>query len=171
MKKIFVALIVISIISCNSSQTNEQDRLEYKRWVGDIEHSESLDATEFELCNEDSKVYQYFNDGNGLEYEGEKIAIIDSFQSQYQESQKGESGYIRIRFIVNCNGETGRFRILGMDEDYELRHFHKSISNALLKITKSLNNWKPKLINNQPIDYYQHLIFKIKDGKILEILP
>jgi len=78
---------------------------------------------------------------------------------------------IRIRFIVNCAGDTGRFRILGMDKDYKQKEFSPSITDQILSITKSLTGWKTKTSNGETYDYYQYLIFKIDKGQIKEILP
>jgi len=77
----------------------------------------------------------------------------------------------RIRFVVNCNGKSDRFRILTVNYDYEPIEFDKNITSQLLNITKSLICWIPKSVNGKKVDYYQYLIFKIKDGKIDEILP
>jgi hypothetical protein len=171
MKILYTISILILIFSCNSDQKNESDRLEYKRWVGDITFDASKDSEEFLLCNDESQAYQYFNDSNGLQYEGEKIAIINTFESEYQVSNKNESGLIRVRFIVNCKGETGRFRILGMDNNFNQKKFNQKTTDELLRITKTLKKWKPKTINGQAADYYQYLVFRLKEGEITEILP
>lgn len=170
--RIYVLILSILLItSCNSNEIEPPDRLEYKRWVGDIETDELSDADDFKLCNDESQVYQYFNDGNGLQYEGEKISIIETFKDQYSEQEVGQTGLLRIRFIVNCEGVAGRFRLLGMDDDFKFKKFSNTISNELLRITKTLKNWQPKKVESQPIDYYQYLVFKLQDGRIIEILP
>jgi hypothetical protein len=145
-----------------------QTRGEY---IGDIKFDEKTDNKNFELCNP-NYIFQYFNDSGGVEYKGEKLAIEEEFKQKYNsEIVKKESGLVRIRFVVNCKGETDRFRILGGDENYQEKKFDSSITNQLLTITKALNGWIPKKYHNKQIDYYQYLIFKIKDGKIIEILP
>ncbi len=140
-------------------------------YVGNIKFDEKTDQKDFSFCDE-ARIYQYFNNSGGVEYEGEKMAIEAEFKEKYNpEIAKKESGMVRIRFVVNCKGETDRFRILGVDENYQEKSFDTSITNQLLAIAKNLKGWKPKTYNNLPIDYYQYLIFKIKDGKIDEILP
>ena len=63
-----------------------------------------------------------------------------------------------------------------MDEKYQEKVFDKLITNQLLLISKSLKGWIPKNFTSKTnevfnYDYYQYLIFKIKDGQITEILP
>ena len=72
---------------------------------------------------------------------------------------------------MNCKGETDRFRILEMDENYKEKKFNEKITNQLLQISKNLSGWNPKIIQNRNVDYYQYLIFKIKDGNLIEIMP
>ncbi len=158
--------------SCNTESTKVPEQKKYLRWVGDIAYDASIDKSDFSICNGEDKIVQYFNDGNGLEYEGEKIAIEKVFAKEYRlEKPIQETGLIRIRFIVNCQGESGRFRVLGMNSLYEEKNFAPLIVNELLRITKSLKGWKIKSMQNQTIDYYQYLIFKMENGKLIEILP
>lgn len=163
-------ILLFSLVACAQESTSFQN--EYPpRHIGDIEFDPKLDNADFHLCNSDY-VYQYFNNSGGVEYEGEKIAIDKIFKEKYNsEIVKKESGLIRIRFIVNCKGETDRFRMMGADENYQEKVFDKSITDQLLTITKSLDGWKVKYYNDKVMDYYQYLIFKMKDGKILKILP
>ncbi|MGL4629975.1 MAG: hypothetical protein ACRCVT_02120 [Leadbetterella sp.] len=79
---------------------------------------------------------------------------------------------IRIRFIVNYKGQTDRFRLIAMDENYKEKVFASSITEQLVKITKSLKGWGlMKYDSTHTFDYYQYLIFKMENGQIKEILP
>ncbi len=170
MKPIYLTFLLASFLSC--AQESKIIKEEYPpRHIGDIEFDPKLDNPDFKLCYP-KYVFQYFNNSGGIEYNGEKIAIDKTFEKKYNsEIVKKESGLIRIRFVVNCEGKTDRFRILGSDENYQEKEFDKSITDQLLTITKSLDGWNVKYYNDSVIDYYQYLIFKIKDGKILKILP
>lgn len=172
MKIFYLSFLFFYLISC--AQESNSFKNEYPpRHIGDIEFDPKLDNPDFKLCNEE-KIYQYFNIGQSILYNGEKIALEKEFFEKYKpEIAKSESGLVRIRFIVNCKGETGRFRILGADENYKEKEFDKSITSQLLQITKELNNWG-RLFDQEKQegwDYYQYLIFKIEDGQIVKILP
>lgn len=153
------------------SQNTSETKSIYPNKIGDIEFYKETDKENFELCFE-KHIAQYFNNSNGLEYEGEKLAIEKEFARKYKsENIKNESGLIRIRFVVNCKGETDRFRLIAMDEKYNEKVFRKSIIDQLLAITKNLKGWKVKKYKETAIDYYQYLIFKIENGQLKEILP
>ena len=165
----FIILLLLPVLC--KCQVADQAASAYPKIVGDIIFDPVTDKPGFEICNE-KNIFQYFNTGGGLQYEGEKIAIEKVFKEKYKSQHvKKESGMIRIRFIVNCKGETDRFRIIASDDNYNEKIFDPSITNQLLAITKMLNGWKTKTYNGNKIDYYQYLIFKISNGQLKEILP
>ncbi|MEM6297444.1 MAG: hypothetical protein AAF740_02020 [Bacteroidota bacterium] len=170
-KYLLLILISLSFWGCKSL-TESDGKSKYLRWVGDIEYDEQLDNANFKVCNGEDDIIQYFNVGDGPVYSGEKSAILQTFQTNYKPvSDSNESGLIRIRFVVNCEGKAGRFRILQSGYDYQEREFDKKITTQLLEITKGIKNWKVLYEDDTPVDYYMYLIFKIKDGQIIEILP
>ncbi len=161
--------LLLSLSACSQKPTNEKIK-EISGFVGDISADSLLDDPAFKQCNK-GHIFQYFNDSNGLQYEGEKAAINSTFQAYNHAVVSGESGLIRIRFVVNCKGETGRFRLIAMNQNYEEKLFQKSITEQLMTMTQSLKGWKPKYINENEIDYYQYLIFKIENAQLIEIMP
>ncbi|MBK9631436.1 MAG: hypothetical protein IPO62_10295 [Saprospiraceae bacterium] len=151
-------------------QTEKQNS-KYLKSVGDIAFDSLMDQKEFFLCNE-KDIMQYHNNSRGLEYRGEKLAIIESFEKKYVPiPDSSQNGLIRVRFVVNCKGQTDRFRIIAMDEDYQTKKFDERITQQILDICKSLDGWLPKKKEDKEFDYYQYLIFKIQSGQITEILP
>lgn len=140
------------------------------RWVEDIVPDSLQDDFTFKLCNTNEQIIQYFNNGKGVEYNGGKAAIDSLFFGKYQQVSTRKSGLIRIRFVVNCMGETGRFRLLGADFDYQPTEFPSSVTSQLIQITKSMNGWQPKLWKNTKIDFYQNLIFRIEQGQLTNII-
>ncbi len=164
---IFCFLLSFLFASCQT-ENNTLQKEKYLRYVGDIKYDNLLDNEDFTLCHEEEKAYQYFNFGKGPLYTGEKLRILQTFETQYQPIDKEEeSGWIRIRFLVNCQGKAGRFRMIQSDFDYQEKEFDERIVTQLLAITKNIQYWQ----GFEPVDYYMYLIFKMKDSKIIEILP
>lgn len=165
-------------LSCQSSQNKKEDisaenkNITYPRMIGDIAPNSSVDETDFQTCNGDDRIVQYYALGEKT-YIGEKWAIEQTFKEQYiAPKMDGESGLIRVRFVINCKGKSGRFRLISMDSKYQEKKFDSKITTQLLNITKSLDGWK--VFRNQQqktLEYYQYLIFKIKDGQLNEIMP
>lgn len=159
-----MALFVI--IACKTEKQPD----EFLRQVGDITFDPKLDTLNFEPCYEDY-AFQYYNFSDGIQYIGEKAKIITEFQDKFKAVNQEENGYITIRFIVNCKGNTGRFRVTGMDKNYTEKNFSKELTNQLLAITRELDGWKPGDYDGRKFDYYQYLTFKINQGKIERIMP
>lgn len=175
-KQLFLVLGMFAIsVSCNSSGKNTQQPISantYPRWVGDIEHDPTKDSSSFQPCHGDDHIYQYFNNSEqGALFEGGKIAFENYFRKKYQPIDTEQSGWIRIRFVVNCKGETGRFRLLEADENYQERPFDKKISSQLMELSKELKGWKIQTKHGDAIDYYQYLIFKMDNGHIEKVMP
>lgn len=155
----------------NRFDTNSMKEADYLRQVGDISFDSKLDDQAFQICNE-HKAKQYYNFNKGLLYEGEKKAIDTYFHKNFKGYKENkESGYVTIRFIVNCRGETGRFRVKGIDENYQVKQFNHDLVAQLLKLTKALDGWMAGDLNGEIFDYYQYLTFKITDGQLIEIMP
>lgn len=164
---LYLSLLMSTISSCQT----EKILSKYPRYIGDIDYDSNYDKKDFYLCNE-KDIAQYHNDSNGMEYKGEKIALEEEVFTKFKPvPDTSQNGLIRIRFIVNCKGETDRFRIISMDENYKDKEFNPKITEQLLIICKSLKAWIPKKINGKEVDYYQYLTFKIKGGILIEIMP
>lgn len=167
MKPFFFILFFFSLLfNCQTEKTESK----YPYQVGDIEFDAKLDDPNFKVCNY-PKVYQYYNFGDGFDYDGEKMTIIEELEKLNLKDSDSKSGYITIRFIVNCEGKSGWFRLAEMDSNYQVIKFDSKFSASLLDFTKNLKGWKTKVAKEKNVDYYQYLTFKIKDGKVSEILP
>lgn len=171
MRNFLYLFLLFFTISCqiNNNYIEEQ---KYLRWVGDIEYNNKIDASNFKICNGEENVLQYFSTADGPVYSNEKSTILKLFKTNYlSQDDNTQNGLIRIRFIVNCEGKANRFRILESNNNYEEFQFNKEIVSRLLKITNNIEDWPILYKNNLPVDYYKYLIFKIKNGQIVEILP
>ncbi len=163
------AFVLVLFSSCGKAQTVT---IGYPEHVGDISFDASLDDPGFKICSKENNIPQYYNLGKGLQYQGEKIAINKYFEINFKNRiQKNETGFLTIRFIVNCEGKTGRFRIEGMDNNYQTIKFDEGLENQILKLTKQMDGWMVGKLQGQKIDYYQYLTFKLNDGQLIEIMP
>lgn len=167
----FIFLISIILMTQGCQQHSVPQDSKYLRMVGDIQQDSILDDANFVVCNEQNTM-QYHNLNEEVQYEGEKYALDQTFTSQFKADPTiKDSGMIRIRFLVNCKGETGRFRLTAAGYDYKEKQFDPYITDQLIRITKGLKGWKMLSDKTGPKDYYQYLIFKMDEGNITEILP
>lgn len=177
MIKILFGILLLVILSCQLTGCQAKQKVdlkpEYLSFVGDIERDSILDNPNFKLCNNQKHLFQYFNTGEGFKYEGEKPELISKIKSEYKPhtSVANQTGYIRIRFIINCKGDAGIYRVLSSDANYEPMEFDKELVGQLIEVVKKLDGWQTITKNDNPLDYYMYLIFKIEKGQIIEILP
>ena len=162
---LFLLLVVYS--SCQKSKAQKSV---YPNHVGDTAFDEKIDDPNFKVCTT-GRIPQYYEFGKSLQFKGEKPAIDKHFEILKQNESTAESGYITIRFIVNCEGKTGRYRIEEMSNDYQPMSFDKKLVEKILTLTKELSGWIVGGNPEQPVDYYQYLTFKIEGGKLIEIMP
>ena len=88
----------------------------------------------------------------------------------------GQSGLIRIRFVVNCAGERGQFEVSGVDDDYQLKRFGTAITDQLIRICRdyipaTFSGYISDVRDNQPQDSAISLTFRLKDGHLTDLLP
>jgi len=166
MKKILPLFLICCFFACQ----NDKPTLN----VGDIVFDEKIDDPNFQLCNENliKQYYVRYSSDKPSGYIGEKAAIVKEFSENYScPVMEGEDGFITIRFVVNCEGEPGRFRFQEMDFNYLPKKFDKSIPDKLLNITKGLNQWISVSRGEKKFDFYQYLTFRMEKGQIKKIMP
>lgn len=163
-----ILILLTTLYSCGQTQ---EKKINYPLQVGDIHFDSKVDDPNFKLCDE-TRVQQYFSFGKGLQYKGEKAKIDEHFKYRLKtKEQKNESGFLTIRFIVNCQGKTGRYRVEAMDNEYNEMKFSENLTNDVLNLTKQLDGWIIGENEGKTYDYYQYLTLKIENGKLIEIMP
>lgn len=171
--KYLLLIVIISILSCNTEQDNVDYKIKspYQNTVGDIPFDKNIDDPNFEICFPYFSSPQYYI--KGINYDGEMYALKKEVLDKYNsEIIQGQTGFITIRFVVNCKGETGRFRSYTLNHNLEDYSFDRNIEDQILNMTSELSGWKVQTSNDgTPRDYYQYLTFQIIDAQILEITP
>ncbi|MCD4747667.1 MAG: hypothetical protein K8R58_15335 [Bacteroidales bacterium] len=170
MKKTAI-IIFLNVLIALTYEAQSQEYIKYPDNVGDIKFNQEIDNPNFILCDSNN-IKQYYNFGKPMQIHGEKTNLIKYFSTNYRVSDSlNERGYVTIRFVVNCQGVTGRFRVYEMDNDCKSKKFSSNITQQILLLTKNFNQWIIGEKDGVKYDYYQYLTFKIEDGKIKEILP
>lgn len=83
------------------------------------------------------------------------------------------SGYITFRCRIGCNGkEWPPVQVLQTDVFYQPVHFEKELVNELFTYFQTLDNWKKAVSKTgEAISYNTYMSFKIRDGKVTDIIP
>ena len=145
--------------------------------VGDIAFDPATDRSSFQRCGEGQyDVPQYYQSGTA--YTGGTQALRQQFvRAVLPRSTGPQAGYITIRFLINCQGETDRFRVSQLDTAYQPARFSPALVAALLGRAKGLRAWEPGKFtgpgshHGEALDSYYYLMLKISHGRVVDVLP
>ena len=132
--------------------------------IGDITYDASIDNKNFVT---QGHIYQYYQ--SGAKYKNERAGIRDELLNKKNVLKSFKNGYITARFVINSQGQTDRYRLQVVSLNYEEKKISQQDKNEIIKQIKSLKYWIPGVIENQKVDSYSQINFKIQDGKIVDI--
>ena len=152
------------------SQNTVPRKINTKEKIGWIKFDSNTDNPDFYLCDENN-IMEYYQ-VNPIYKEGFK-SIYDYFDKNLNPFLfvKGLNGYITIKFVINCKGNTDRYRIFSINNEYLTVQFPKEITDTLLNLTSKMDAWTEGQYQGEKYDCYKHLTFKIRDGQLVDILP
>jgi len=143
----------------------------HENHIGVITEASPHDDPDFKVCFEE-KIFPYYYGTDKAGYEFGKDSLRIYFKSNfYNKGFTNESGYVTIRFIINCEGKAGRYEVLETGMDFKEKKFNDYIPGHLLDLTLRLKDWKIHKYYGSSYDSFFHLTFKIVNGEIVEILP
>jgi hypothetical protein len=162
----FVLIFAIFIFACNKKE-KQLNLPPYP--IGYIPFSAKLDDPHFKLCH-DSFIIE--NGSSNSCYLGGVKSINDYFKPIKKQLKyaKGESGYLTLRFIMNCQGGKDRYRVLGISNKYKAKEFSAELTNTILEAVKQMHGWQVAVFQGYKCDSYNMLTFKIIDGQINDII-
>lgn len=141
--------------------------------TGYIDPEKRIDKeNDFSTCGPIELIVDYYNSQPDAGYPGRKKALWEIMNAQIDKNKlHNESGYLTFRFVINCNGETGRFITEESNLDFIKKEFNQETVDHLYKIVKELKGWEAPFLRGELRDTYIYLTFKLKDGEIIELLP
>lgn len=145
----------------------------YQHRIAYIDPKNTLEYNpDFTICNPEYDIYDYYNSDPDAGYTGGKFALKNKLFPQIDTTLLfDESGYLTFRFIINCNGEIGRFTTEMADLDFNKKSFNPKTVKHLGDLIAPLDTWNPCIVRGEKRDAYAYITFKLKDGKIIELLP
>ncbi len=159
-------LLMWSLTSCDYYLINP-----HHHQVGHISAGSFLDKSDFKACFEEKMFPSYYG-RNPSKFSHGKDSLRNYFHQYYDhQGYTNESGYITIRFVINCKGESGRHQLLQVGLDYQEKEFNKLLTDKLLELTVNLKDWDALSFSDSTYDSFTHLTFKIENGELVEILP
>ena len=154
---VFMSLLSISL----RAQTGKSS-------VGDIIFDARTDDSKFQFCNPNFVLQGYELKKRADE---SRKWISDQLKQNFvfHPSWKEQTGFVTVRFAVNCFGLTDRFRAIGVTADLRAFDFPSAFTQYLIKLVKEIK-WPVENYRQQAVDYYQDVTFKIVKGELKEAL-
>lgn len=146
------------------------DEEAYPNYVGYINQETAALNNIYELCDAES-IYYVHHGASEEGYAVNKKQFRDVILANYKNENYTDSGYLNFRFLISCEGNAGWFETIQVDTDYNSTHFSKELVLQLRGLTAQSENWNIISIENNPVDYYMFVSYKLQDGEITEILP
>lgn len=163
--KLSVILIISGLFLLLSSKTFAQNFV--------LPDGEYMDTTisQNEKC---AQQYAYFYSVGG-KYPENSATLLKKVQTYLQQKNESytNSGYITFRFMIDCEGKPlAKTRVLQTDENYVTCHFEKKLVDELFAFYKTLDKWKIiKSKEGVSYSYKAFITFKIRNGKVINIIP
>ena len=171
----FIAFFLFGILlfaSCKNVGDKKPKPLEFPEYTHNVEYIDSTKARlskGFKVCNENF-IAQYYNPEKAT-YSKTKKGLRDFILSNYENRGYTDSGYLNIRFVINCEGSAGRYDIHENKLDMETTPLYTDMVEHIFELTAQLKQWNPNVIRGNIWDSYMYLSYRIENGEITEILP
>jgi hypothetical protein len=161
MNKIFCTLFLIFLNTWGAkSQTN--DSIPPGKYL--------IDSLEFEkLCKPEYRPEYWHLSAKNTKSSAQ---ILKEWKSVFVKPDGfNQSGFLTIRFIVNCHLTLCCFHVYEMDENYQNIKFNDNVKAQLMSFVKKLNGWKSVEYKGAPTNYRYYLNFVIKNGEFKSVSP
>jgi len=165
-KYLILLTLIAEFYACSSSEKPVFSTEEYGYDVGDIAFDPTQDDPLFKLCDESNNIYSR----SALVFDSADVKNILKDQYIYKSEYAEFSGFIMIRFVMNCHRETGRFRADPMNFDFSPTQCPSGLLQHIIGIVSGLKGWRHRRSEYQDRDCTKYLNFKIQNGKIQAIL-
>ncbi len=130
------------------------------------------DHSDFKLCNNEQSITDYNSCKERAQLKGGKGSWWRILRKKLNPKKlKNESGYLTYRFVINCEGASGRFVVESADLDFNRKEFDTETVEHLYDIVSKERDWEHCHGNYYNLDAYAYITFKLKNGEIIELLP
>ena len=118
----------------------------------------------------DTNVAEYYSVHQKYIFSGQ--ALLQKFNALYTKPIAAlQSGFVTVRFVVNCKGETGYFNVYETNLQKQAYLMNAAIKKQIVQFVKSLENFPIASFQNKAVNYYYYFNFKIMDNEIKTISP
>ncbi|MEM9338455.1 MAG: hypothetical protein AAGA66_06975 [Bacteroidota bacterium] len=163
---VFTIYILASLTVMGQNTVPHQ--INTKEKVGWIPFDPLQDDSGFEVCDE-YNIQEYYQ-VNPKYLEGSKSikAYFKTANTNYR-IPSSFSGFLTVRFVINCQGSIDRVRFKTVDQSYQSVEI-KIDTETVKKSLKNMGKWTPGAVDGVTYDCYKHIVFKVTNGEISDII-
>ncbi|MEW7289487.1 hypothetical protein [Aquimarina sp. 2304DJ70-9] len=139
--------------------------------IGHVNLEKALFTEGFEMCD-DKHLLGYYHSSAPRIYRENKLAFVQKIRGSYKNKNYQDTGYLNLRFHINCEGKVGNVEVNELDTDMRISNLTDSLVNQLVELSIKEDNWQVEKEKYETThNHYMYLLFKIENGNIAEILP
>lgn len=117
-------------------------------------------------------IYDYYNGDPDGGPRGGKRDLWRYFGEHLDKGLLGnESGYLTFRFVINCEGEAGRFITEEAGLDFARKRFPEQLIEHVFQLLITYDDWQATQGREEALDAYAYVTLKLRDGELIDILP
>jgi hypothetical protein len=163
-------LLILMIGLKTYSQNTVPQQLNVKEKIGWIPYDKNLDNPNFKVCDE-LNVEEYYQVNPSYGEGMPSIRKYISAHKQLLEALCEKDGYVIVRFVINCQGQTDRYRTKFMSLNYtDENTVNAELQKKIIQLTRNMGNWTPAKYDGKTYDCYQHLKFLFKNSQLVDVL-
>ena len=136
--------------------------------VGYIPYDSNFDKPDYLVCDST----QIASGRNRIQYEGGTKMLKKNILSNYisKREYKSFSGFVVIRFLVNCQGKSGRYRAQALNLDFSTTSAPFDLLTTSLNLVKSFDHWNKSSQKEITSEYLKFINLRFKNGEIEHLL-
>lgn len=129
-------------------------------------------TTDFELEYGSPLPYYYSVGGKYPKSSSTLLKEMKEFSKKQNQSYSG-NGYITFRFVVDTAGVMKhKVKVMQTDDDYKAQLFDRALVDELFAYLQTLNKWPvARIRTGEALEYISFIMFKLKNGKVINIVP
>lgn len=171
MKNILFTFLFLFLLGCSidrSAPTSNYDIPTKNHDLSYIPFNPQLDKPDYVVCDSTKII----SGRNKLKYVDGAKKLQNDILSNY--SYKPEyapfNGYVVIRFLVNCEGKSGRYRAQSLNLDFSPANAPSNLLTHSIELIKSLDKWVKSAEPGEHTEYSKFINLKIENGNIQHVL-
>lgn len=167
--KVLLFLLVISISWTEGNAQLTLNDYDYNDQVGYLSPQNEDWSKNFERCGIGLPLGFYSSPAPYI-FKENKGKFRKFIMENFNDNNFKDNGLLNLRFLINCNGEIGDVEVNELDFDFERMDLDDALVYRLKELSFRKEHWNYRL-KDEPSDYYMYLIYRLENGKVVEILP